>query len=81
MSRKYLTDAEVEQEITRLKASPMVVLGKTEERIRMRRRQYMYALRQYEKRGFALAAAGVTVEDLLREEREMREAERAARKE
>ncbi len=80
MSRKYLTDAEVEQEITRLKASPMVVLGKTEERIRMRR-QYMYALRQYEKRGFALAAAGVTVEDLLREEREMREAERAARKE
>ena len=72
MARKVLTDAEVEQEIKRLKESPMVALGKVEERIRCRRRQYMYTLRQYmytlrqyEKRGMELDAAGVTVEKLL----------------
>ena len=77
MARKVLTDAEVEPEIARLKESPMVALGKVEERIRCRRRQYMYQLRQYEKRGIELDAAGVTVEKLLEEEKELRRAERA----
>ena len=77
MARKVLTDAEVEQEIKRLKESPMVTLGKVEERIRFRRRQYMYNLRKYEKRGMELDAAGVTVEKLLEEEKELRRAERA----
>lgn len=77
MKRKALTDLEVEQEIARLKASPMVALGKVEERIRCRRRQYMYCLRQYEKRGIELDAAGVTVEKLLEEEKELKRAERA----
>ena len=77
MARKVLTDAEVELEIKRLKESPMVALGKVEDRIRCRRRQYMYTLRQYEKRGMELDAAGVTVEKLLEKEKELRRAERA----
>lgn len=68
MARKFLSDAEVEQEIERLKASPMVALGKVEERIRNKRRQYLYSLRQLEKRGKELAAAGVTAERLLSRE-------------
>ena len=76
MARKTLTDYEVELEIARLKESPMVALGKVEERIRCRRRQYMYCLRQYEKRGIELTAAGVTVEKLLEEEKEIKRAER-----
>ena len=74
MTRKVLNDAEVEQEIARLKASPMVALGKVEERIRNKRRQYMYCLRQLEKRGMELAAIGVTVESLLEEERKLKRA-------
>ncbi len=77
-NRKKLTDREVEEEILRLKASPLVALGKTEARIRDRRRQYMYCLRQYEKKGAELAAAGVTVESLLAEEKEMRRAQQGA---
>lgn len=77
-NKKPLTDLEVEEEITRLKASPLVALGKMEERIRIRRRQYMYSLRQYEKRGAELAASGVTVESLLAEEKEMRRARQRA---
>ena len=77
MARKTMTDYEVEQEIARLKESPMVALGKVEERIRFRRRQYMYTLRQYEKRGIELTAAGVTVEKLLEEEKEIKQAEKA----
>ena len=77
-NKKPLTDLEVEEEIARLKASPLVALGKTEERIRIRRRQYMYCLRQYEKKGAELAASGVTVESLLAEEKEMRRARQRA---
>lgn len=62
-SRK-MTDAEVEEEIARLQASPYVKLAKKEERIRYRRRQQMYTLRMYEKRGKALEAAGVTMDKL-----------------
>ena len=39
-------------------------LAKVEERIRCRRRQYMYQLRMYEKKGKALEAQGVTLSDL-----------------
>lgn len=67
--RTYLTDDQVEIEIARLKASEYVKLGKAEERIRMRRRQYMYKLRDLEKKGKALAAAGLTL-DMLNESEE-----------
>ena len=58
-----------------MKASPLVALGKVEERIRIRRRRYMYTSRQYEKKGAELAASGATVESLLAEEKEMRRAQ------
>ena len=61
---KGLTDKQVEQEIEKLKKSPFVKLAKEEERIRYRRRQYLYGLRQYEKKGKELADAGITIEML-----------------
>ena len=61
---KGLTDKQVEQEIERLKQSPYVKLAKTEEKIRYRRRQYLYGLRQYEKKGKELSKAGITIEML-----------------
>ena len=64
MARVYLNDAQVEQEIARLKASPYVQLAKAEKRIRYRRRQYLYGLRNLEKKGKAMAAAGLTLEML-----------------
>ena len=63
---RFVTDEEVEDEIARLKASPLVKLARAEERIRYRRRQYMYTLRMYEKKGRELAANGVTLETLSR---------------
>lgn len=53
-----LSDDEVEREIERLNASEAVALARREERLRYRRRQYLYKLRDLEKRGFALLAAG-----------------------
>jgi hypothetical protein len=63
-SERFLTDEQVEAEILRLKASPHVKLAKKEEAIRNRRRQYMYCLRMYEKKGKALEAQGVTMSTL-----------------
>lgn len=64
MAREFMTDEAVEEEIARLQASPLVKLARREEAIRYRRRQYMYALRGYEKKGKALAAQGVTLASL-----------------
>ena len=59
-----MTDEQVEEEILRLQTSPLVKLAMREEAIRNRRRQYMYQLRMYEKKGKELAAKGVTLEEL-----------------
>ena len=64
MPKDFLTDEAVEEEIARLQASPLVALARREERIRYRRRQYMYQLRAYEKKGRQLEADGVTLEYL-----------------
>ena len=64
MPRDFLTDEAVEEEIARLQASPLVALARREERIRNRRRQYMYQLRAYEKKGRQLEADGITLEYL-----------------
>lgn len=71
--REFLTDEQVETEILRLQKSPDVKLAKKEERIRYRRRQYLYCLRQYEKKGKELQAAGITFEMLDNLERECNE--------
>lgn len=64
MPKSVLTDEQVELEIKKLLASPLVKLAKKEERIRLRRRQYLYCLRNYEKKGKELAKAGITIEML-----------------
>ena len=64
MAKAYLTDEQVEAEIERLKKSDFVKLAKKEEQIRYRRRQYLYGLRMYEKKGKELAEAGITIEML-----------------
>lgn len=61
---KGLTDEQVELEIEKLQGSPLVKLARKEERIRYVRRQYLYTLRQYEKKGKELAKSGITMEIL-----------------
>lgn len=64
MAKEIITDEMVEEEILRLQNSPLVKLARREEAIRNRRRQYMYQLRMYEKKGKALADQGITMEEL-----------------
>lgn len=64
MARDFLTDEQVEQEIEKLKKSSYVKLAKKEQQVRYRRRQYLYGLRQYEKKGKELSSAGITIEML-----------------
>ena len=64
MAREFMSDEMVEDEILRLQNSPLVKLARREEAIRNRRRQYMYTLRMYEKKGKQLEAQGVTLEEL-----------------
>ena len=59
-----LTDEQVEREIERLRKSPLVALARKEERIRYKRRQTLYNLRNLEKKGKQLQAAGITMEVL-----------------
>ena len=62
----FLTDEQVEAEIERLTTVPEVRLARHEERMRYRRRQYMYKLRALEKRGRELMAQGITAENMER---------------
>ena len=62
---KGLTDEQVELEIARLQNSPHVKLANQERRLREKRRMYLYSLRQLEKKGKELEAAGLTA-DVLR---------------
>lgn len=70
MAKHNLTDEQVEIEIERLKNSQFVKLAKKDEYIRIRRRQYLYCLRSYEKKGKELAKAGITIEMLERMDNE-----------
>ncbi len=60
----WLTDEEVEREIERLNASEAVALARREARLKYKRRQYLYQLRDLEKKGKALLRAGITREVL-----------------
>ena len=64
MAREFMTDEMVDEEILRLQASPHVTLARREEAIRNRKRNYMYQLRMYEKKGKQLEAQGITLEEL-----------------
>ena len=60
IAKDILTNDEVELEIARLNKSEAVKLAQRVQRYKYRRRQYLYQLRWYEKRGKELMAAGVT---------------------
>ena len=65
MAKEYgLTDEQVEREIERLKQSPLVALARREQRLKYRRRQALYQLRDLEKKGAALMKAGITMDVL-----------------
>lgn len=65
MSRRKVTpDDLVEAEISRLQASPDVKLAKKEQNLIYRRKQYLCALRNLEKRGKQLRTEGWTAETL-----------------
>ena len=64
MSKVTLTDEQVEKEIERLIDSPLVKLARKELRIKYKRRQQLYSLRNLEKRGRELQKAGITLEIL-----------------
>lgn len=64
MAKEFLTDELVEKEIERLTNSPLVKLAKKEQRIRYKRRQYLYQLRNFEKRGRELQKSGITMDVL-----------------
>jgi hypothetical protein len=60
----WLTDEEVEREIERLNESEAVALARREQRLKYKRRQYLYQLRDLEKKGKALLKSGITREVL-----------------
>lgn len=64
MAKDIFTDEQVELEISRLLNSDAVLLAKKEIRIKYKRRQYMYQLRNMEKRGKQLKANGITLENI-----------------
>lgn len=64
MAKDFMTDEQVEIEIDRLLHSDAVQLAKREIRIKYKRRQYMYQLRNMEKRGKQLKADGFTLENI-----------------
>lgn len=79
MARATLTDEQVEAEVERLRKSPFVALARKEERMKYRQRQALYTLRNLEKKGRALDAAGITSEMLdAMDPEEVREAKEAA---
>lgn len=64
MAKESLTDDQVEQEISRLRGSEAVKLAFKYEAYQYRRRQYMYALRQKEKKGLRLMQEGIRLDNL-----------------
>ena len=60
VSNNWLTDEAVEAEIARLQESDFVRLARKEVRLKYKRRQTLYQLRNLEKRGKELAKAGIT---------------------
>lgn len=64
MPNNWLTDEAVEAEIARLQQSDFVKLARKELRLRYKRRQALYQLRNLDKRGKELAKAGITPENI-----------------
>lgn len=60
---KHITDAEVEIEIRKIYDSEAYKLARAENRYRQKRREELYAIRYYYKRGLELMAQGYTMEN------------------
>ena len=60
----WLTDEAVELEIAKLQQSDFVKLARKELRLKYKRRQTLYQLRNLDKRGKELAKAGITPENI-----------------
>lgn len=73
MRQEFLSDEQVEKEIEKLQASPLVKLARREQRLRYRRRQFLYTLRALEKKGKELQEAGITLEMLYNLEKDCEE--------
>ena len=67
MAKDWLTDEQVEMEIERLKDNPHVQLARKEMRIKYKRRQALYQLRNLEKRGKQLERMGITYDNIEEE--------------
>lgn len=63
MRKEILTDEQVENEIERLTHSEAVRIARAEMREKYRRRQYLYQLRNLEKRGLELIGMGLDEND------------------
>ncbi len=59
-----MTDEAVEREIARLTMTDEVKLARRELRLKYKRRQQLYTLRNLEKRGKELKASGITIENI-----------------
>lgn len=68
MSNLNLTDEQVEFEIERIRNSEAYKLGIKEMRYKNARRQLLYKLRHFEKRGKELMSKGMTLDDFDFEE-------------
>ena len=64
MATNWLTDEAVEAEIARLQQSDFVKLARKEMRLKYKRRQTLYQLRNLDKRGKELAKAGITPDNI-----------------
>ena len=64
MPNNWLTDEAVELEIARLQQSDFAKLARKEARLKYKRRQALYQLRNLEKRGRELARVGITPENI-----------------
>lgn len=62
--KTILTDEEVLAECERLTQSEAVRLARKEQRLIYRARQYLYTLRNLEKRGIALMEKGITYDNI-----------------
>lgn len=63
-ANQHDADAALEAEIARLREDEHVKLAKRYDYARNRRKQYLYQLRYYQKKGRELAALGVTMDNL-----------------
>ena len=70
MAKDYLTDDEVELEIERIRSSEAYKLAMAEKQYKYKRRQIMYTMRWYEKRGKELIAEGKSVDDFKESDEE-----------